>query len=109
TTLPHICSICCVVTDDEGNIITDDNTIIQPDGWVIPAEAEAIHGISTARALAEGKPIEKVLPGVLSAMQDARYTTIYNAQFDMAMLEIEALRLGIEMPPVNQFCMMHAI
>jgi len=68
-------------------------------GVEIPAEASAVHGISTERARADGRPTAEVISEIVATLRavfDAGYPVVaYNAPFDFSMLRYEALRHGI--------------
>ena len=68
--------------------------IIRPDGWEMPEEAEAIHGISHARAVQEGIPIQQALNEFLDLHDQCNVLVAHNAAFDRRMLRIELLRAG---------------
>lgn len=74
--------------------------IIRPDGFSIPPEAVRVHGISTQRAWAEGRPIADVLAGLSSAAAQARVVVAHNASFDGSVIAAEYLRLGLN-PPIG--------
>jgi DNA polymerase-3 subunit epsilon len=67
-------------------------------GIAIPAEASAVHGITTERARAEGRPASEAIEeitAVLAAQQLRGVPVIaFNARFDLTMLDREALRHG---------------
>ena len=69
-------------------------------GIEIPAGATAVHGITTERARAEGRPSDEVVGEVLAALRGlfARGIAVvaYNAPFDFSMLKYEALRHRLE-------------
>ena len=46
--------------------------IIKPEGWTIPDDVAAIHGITTERAIAEGKPARQVLQNFLLMWRSGR-------------------------------------
>lgn len=60
----------------------DKNYIIRPDGFEIPAEASAIHGITTERAMAEGVPIADAMKEFLEDAMQAEYMCAHNIDFD---------------------------
>ena len=62
----------------------DKNYIIRPDGCEIPAEASAIHGITTERAMAEGVPIADAMKEFLEDAMQAEYMCAHNLKFDRA-------------------------
>ncbi|MEU2432846.1 exonuclease domain-containing protein [Streptomyces sp. NPDC007861] len=73
-------------------------------GIRIPAQASAIHGISTERAAAEGRPAREVVAEVAETLADhwARGIPVvaYNAAFDLTLLAAELHRHGL--PPLAQ-------
>lgn len=68
-------------------------------GIEIPAQATAVHGITTARARAEGRPAIKVIGEIVAALTKAVINGIpivaMNATFDLTLLDREARRHGI--------------
>ncbi|MFI1937066.1 3'-5' exonuclease [Streptomyces purpureus] len=68
-------------------------------GIRIPAQASAIHGISTERATAEGRPVVEVADEIADTL--AGYWTqgvpvvAYNAAFDLTLLSAELRRHGL--------------
>ena len=68
-------------------------------GVDIPEEASAIHGISTAQAQAEGRPVVEVLEEIAqllcSYMARGIPVVAYNAGYDLTLLENELVRHGL--------------
>ncbi|WP_327288227.1 exonuclease domain-containing protein [Streptomyces sp. NBC_01198] len=68
-------------------------------GVPIPAETTAIHGVSTARAAAEGRPAPEVVAEVADAVRGywaARVpVVVYNAPFDLTLLDAELRRYAL--------------
>ncbi|MEU9717759.1 3'-5' exonuclease [Streptomyces sp. NPDC047976] len=74
-------------------------------GWLadpgipIPGEAAAIHGISTERAVAEGRPAGEVAEEVAAALVEhwraGAVVVAYNAAFDLTLLSAELARYGL--------------
>lgn len=94
-------------------IVTAHVGVIGPDGepveswsWLadpgveIPAGATAVHGITTERARAEGRPTREVVSEIMDALRAilARPLplVVYNAAYDLSLLKHEALRHGVE-------------
>jgi DNA polymerase-3 subunit epsilon len=75
-----------------------DSALIDP-GVEIPAEATAVHGISTERVQAEGKPPAEVLDlfvgDVALAMKNNVPCVIQNAPYDLTVLQAECVRHGL--------------
>lgn len=68
-------------------------------GVDVPAEAAEIHGYTTERVRAEGKPIADVLPEIVGYLAGAVAAGMplvaYNAAYDNSVLNAETLRLGL--------------
>lgn len=88
--------------DQEGGVLAARDWLADP-GVEIPAGAAAIHGISTARARADGRPVHLVVAEVVDALRALFAAGIpvvaYNAPFDFSLLKNEAVRHGI--PPIE--------
>lgn len=69
-------------------------------GIEIPAEATAVHGITTERAQAEGAEpapaIAKISARLASLMIEGVPVVIYNAPYDLTVLDRDARRNGVE-------------
>ncbi|WP_318200685.1 3'-5' exonuclease [Streptomyces sp. SCL15-4] len=68
-------------------------------GVEIPADAVAVHGISTARAAAEGRPADRVADAIADVLVGYWKTGVpvvaYNAAFDLTLLSAELRRHGL--------------
>lgn len=84
---PHICQLSWTFND------MDKDFIIRPDGWTIPPETTAVHGISTEMALEKGVPFHDALKLFCIDLLDAETICAHNAQFDKRMLIADATRL----------------
>jgi DNA polymerase-3 subunit epsilon len=86
------------VIDASGNAIESTAWIADP-GVEIPAGAAAVHGITTEVARAKGRPAADVVGEIVAALRAliARGIpiTIYNAPYDLTLLDREAVRHGI--------------
>lgn len=81
-----------------GAEVTVRNWLVDP-GVEIPAEAAAIHGVTTERARAEGKPVATALPEIAVAISDAFFAgtpvVAFNAAYDFTVLTMELARHGL--------------
>lgn len=85
-------------------VLGPDGLSIERQDWLadpgveIPEGAAAVHGITTERARAEGRPAPEVVSEILEALRDlsARRipVVIYNAPYDLTLLMHEAVRHG---------------
>jgi DNA polymerase III subunit epsilon len=97
---PHIVQIAWALFDDSGTQIAFRDHIIKPEGFVIPESATAIHGISTEKALKDGRPAAEVLKEFSGAVLGAARLVAHNLDFDEKMVRVELLRQG--MPDILQ-------
>jgi DNA polymerase III subunit epsilon len=104
---------------DTSRIVTANVSIIGPDGsvlertdWMadpgvpIPSQATAVHGITTERAQAQGRPAAEVVDGIIAALRGILDrgipVVVYNAPYDLSLLNREAVRYGID--PLRDPC-----
>jgi DNA polymerase-3 subunit epsilon len=68
-------------------------------GIEIPAAAAAVHGITTERARAEGRPPLEAVEEIVALLADQLLAGVpvvaFNARFDLTCLDREARRLGV--------------
>ena len=72
--------------------------IVRPEGFIIPADAQRIHNITTERALAEGKDLAETLRSLASAAAKAKVLVAHNLDFDVNVISAEYIRMGLEPP-----------
>lgn len=83
-----------------GGLPTGTQTWLADPGVEIPEEATAVHGITTERARADGRPMQDVLVGVLANLHEHCVVrphhplVIFNARYDLTVLDREARRHG---------------
>ena len=58
---PRMVQLGWILMDDKGDKLSQKDYIIRPDGFTIPADASRIHGITTERALEEGRDLVSVV------------------------------------------------
>ena len=91
---PRCIQIAWQVHADSGELLSHEDYLIQPDGYTVPYDAEQIHGISTALAEQQGRPLAEVLIFFLHALSQAEYVGGHNVTFDLNIMGAEFLRLG---------------
>ncbi len=81
-----------------GEVVRQRDWLADP-GVPIPAEATAIHGISTERAVAEGRPVAEVADELAAALCEywraGIQVVVFNASFDLSLLSAELRRHGL--------------
>lgn len=96
---PHIVSISWAIMDGKLNkVLSTQSYIIKPQGWEIPADSTAIHGISTAEAMEYGHNLVQIMDKFFSEDVDAYIA--HNIHFDKNVI-YNAMRwdLGFEFFP----------
>lgn len=91
---PHIVQLAaCLVDLDTRKEISSMDVIIRPNGWTIPDEVAAIHGITTAHAEAVGIEEKTALDMFMALWAGPGRTRIaHNEQFDARILRIALKR-----------------
>ena len=86
------------VIDQAGAIVEKTDWLADP-GIEIPLGASAVHGITTERARLEGRPSIEVVGEIIAALNSVfdrgLALTIYNAPYDLTLLNREAVRHGL--------------
>jgi DNA polymerase-3 subunit epsilon len=72
--------------------------LVQPEGFTIPDDAQRIHGISTERALIEGKRLLNVLQEFSAAVDKSDVIIAHNVRFDESVISAEYLRIKLKPP-----------
>ena len=104
---PRVVQLAWQLHDEAGELISQKDFIIRPDGFNIPFESERVHGISTELANSNGIPIQNVLEHFVKDLFKANFIVGHNLQFDINVLGSEFIRLGHDMPltkPVLDTC-----
>lgn len=91
---PRIVQLAWLLADDEGKEIASTEFIVKPEGFVIPEGAARVHGISTERALREGRDLAEVLAAIVPDLERADLLVAHNITFDEKILGAELLRNG---------------
>jgi len=95
---PRLVQIAWARYDAKHRDIGTASFIVRPERFRIPSEAQRVHGISTARALAEGSPLKIVLKTLTAAIQEAQVVVAHNLRFDENVIGAEFLRQGLNIP-----------
>lgn len=91
---PRLVQIAWQLHGANGALLGHGNTIVKPEGFDIPFNAQKVHGISTAKALAEGAPLNDVLDSFERAVSQATVLVGHNLQYDLNVMGSELLRAG---------------
>lgn len=106
---PHIVQLAaCLVDLDSRKTIASMDVIVRPDGWTIPDEVAAIHGITTEHAMDVGIPEVQVVDTFMS-LWGGRLRIGHNESFDARILRIALKRYvdprdpGLVIPPSDEW------
>ncbi|MEU7295804.1 3'-5' exonuclease [Streptomyces exfoliatus] len=87
-----------IVAVHEGRVVRQRDWLADP-GIRIPEQASAIHGISSERAAAEGRPVREVADEIAETLtgywKQGVPVVAYNASFDLTLLSAELRRHGL--------------
>jgi DNA polymerase III epsilon subunit-like protein len=90
----RIVSISWLIAED--NVVTKHtHYVIRPEGFSIPQQSTAIHGISHEQAVSEGHSFDLILGGeFLTDLRQADFLVAHNIDFDYNVLKSEFIRRG---------------
>lgn len=91
---PHICQLAAIEVDSERRTMTEINFLIRPNGWVIPEQASAVHGIHQSAAERYGIRIEGAIAIMRRLITRSKVIVAHNVEFDAWMLRRELSNLG---------------
>ncbi len=92
---PRMVQLAYLLYDDAGTKLLEENFIIKPEGFSIPAESTNIHGISTERARREGKSLYEVLQNFNNQLDNSKVLVAHNMSFDEKIVGAEFIRKGM--------------
>jgi len=109
---PDLVSICWLVYDDDWDLVRKEYHVVRPEGWTIPAESAAVHGITQAVAEAEGEPLINILQKFTEDLKTAGKLIAHNMQFDKNVVQ-GAFKWRLSVDPLTfwpeaEFCTMEA-
>ncbi|MBN2572839.1 MAG: 3'-5' exonuclease [Ignavibacteriales bacterium] len=93
---PRMVQLAFLLYDKNGNQISSGDFIIKPEGFIIPEDASRVHGISTERAIMEGKNLTDVLKAFEIFVGQTDYLVAHNMNFDEKIVGAELLRSGMK-------------
>lgn len=92
---PRLVQLGWILTDEKGNTISSGCEIVMPKGYVIPADAVKVHGITTEKATRVGKTLRDVINRFLKDANQAQLIVGHNISFDQHIVGAELYRLDM--------------
>ncbi len=89
---PRLVQIAWQLHDTTGKLLSQQNSIVKPEGFDIPFKAEQVHGISTKRALEEGQDANAILDLFIGDLARATVVVGHNIEFDINIIGAEFIR-----------------
>ncbi len=107
---PRLVQLAFLYYDDKGSLLASRDYIIKPEGFIIPADASRIHGITHQTALNKGIPLSVVLKEFSELIADAGYLVAHNMSFDEKIVGCEFLRNKMlnPIPKKRKICTMES-
>lgn len=93
---PRVVQIAWQLHDESGELTSNHNVLIRPDGFEIPYSAEKVHGISTEKAKTEGIPLDEALSIFNKSLEQTQVLVGHNIKFDINALGAEYFRSGVQ-------------
>lgn len=91
---PRVIQLAWILTDFQGQILSQQQYLVQPTGWRMQPGAFKVHGISLQRAREVGLPLTSVLERFNLDLLQTDSIVGHNVQFDQKILGAEFLRIG---------------
>lgn len=93
---PRMVQLAWQMHDEKGNFIAAKNHVIFPEGYTIPDDVVAVHGITTEKAIEIGVPLKDALADFMGDVAQSSFVVGHNVSFDINIVGCELLRM--EMP-----------
>ena len=110
---PRMVQLAALLTNDEGLELGQMNVIIRPEGFTIPDEVAALHGITQAIAESAGVQCKQARRLFREFWQVADLAVAHNISFDMGIIDGEMYRAATGIvkwgKPLNTVCTMKAM
>lgn len=100
---PHIVQLAAILADeDTRNVLATLNVIVKPEGWIIPEESIAVHGITQDVAEKVGLPEKEVVSLFYQLCQGAKRVA-HNRTFDQRIVRIALKRYEFSEEYLNKW------
>lgn len=93
---PRLVQLAWQLYNKDGELVSEKECIIKPEGFIIPEQSSNVHGITTERAISEGVDLTSSLAKFSQAIEDSLVLVAHNINFDEKIIGSEFLRKGID-------------
>lgn len=92
---PHLVELAAILTDIDNRALETLHCLVRPEGFIIPPDASAIHGITHDRAVNNGIPLWQAMWKFDRLISSAVSLVAHNHQFDRLIVKAAHFRLHI--------------
>lgn len=89
---PHIVQLGAQLCDSNRRVVAEMNLLIKPKNWGVPAEAAAVHGITTEMCAEYGFNIGTAMKLFAQLVRRSKLVVCHNLPFDDLLLQTEFIR-----------------
>ncbi|HIF15529.1 MAG TPA: 3'-5' exonuclease [Bacteroidetes bacterium] len=89
---PRLVQLAWIIYDDNKALVSSEEHIVYPSGFQIPEAASNIHGITTHKAILEGKNLDFVLDRFYTDLKACSHIIAHNLNYDINIMGAELLR-----------------
>lgn len=89
---PHIVDLHARLYNDQGELVEFMDTLVKPDGWIIPDDVIAVHGITNEMANDLGIPESEAIDQFIALHEKAAKRVAHNVSFDDRIIRIALMR-----------------
>jgi DNA polymerase-3 subunit epsilon len=93
---PRIIQVAWIVTDEYGQLQSEKDYLIYPEGFSIPSNASEVHGITDEIAKKNGVNLKTVLLELNGYISSASYVIAHNIDFDLNVIGAEFQRCNLK-------------
>lgn len=105
----RVVQLAMILTDDDGKSLAEHSSlIVPPEGFIIPAEAEAVHGFTVEMCEQWGIDARGAYSLFLRFAEATDKIVAHNMNFDWRMMQIEAAAVSKPLPTTRRICTMEA-
>lgn len=107
---PRLVQLAWLLHDERGNELERGSAMVKPVGFTIPMDAARVHGITTQRAIHEGRALKDVLTEFSAIIDKAGVLVAHNMAYDEKIMGAEFLRNAMpeRIGPMKRLCTMQA-
>lgn len=90
---PRLVQLGAILYNEQRRVVAELNLLVKPDGWTIPAEATAVHGITTEMCEQYGLKVGTVMKLFTQFVRRSKLAVAHNFPFDRTVVMRELLAM----------------